>query len=410
MAESRTIIHVDMDAFFAAIEQRDNPELRGKPVVIGADPEGGRGRGVVSTCSYAAREYGIHSAQPISRAYQRCPDAIFLPVDGKKYSRVSREIKQVLSEFSPQVEPISIDEAFLDVTETKHLFGSDKKTAARRIKDRIYERTELTASLGVAPNKMLAKIASDLDKPDGMVVVEPEEIRSFLDPLPVDTLWGVGEKTEKTLADLGIRTIGDLAQMPRDAMEARMGKHGRHLWRLSRGIDDRPVETDDTMKSIGHEHTFNEDTGDEDALCGTLMGLCEKISRRMRQQEVRARTVTTKVRLDDFSTYTRSTTTERRVREAPELYHLAVANFERVNRRGKKIRLLGVTVSNLVDPTHRQVGLFEGNVTTESAEKQERLGETIDAIKDRFGDDVIHRGTSLRGTTHRDHSTRGTSS
>ncbi|MFW6456772.1 MAG: DNA polymerase IV [Planctomycetota bacterium] len=410
MGHSRIIIHVDMDAFFAAIEQRDNPAYKGQPVVIGASPEGGRGRGVVSTCSYEAREYGIHSAQPISQAYKRCPHAVFLPVDGQKYARVSREIKEILHEFTPRLEPISIDEAFLDVTDTMHLFGGNPETTAQQIKERIYKRTELRASLGVAPNKMLAKIASDLEKPDGMVIVEPGEVQSFLNPLPVGTLWGVGEKTEHSLSQLGITAIGDLAEVSVDVLESRMGKQGRHLWRLAHGIDNRPVENEDTIKSVGHEHTFKEDTDDADLLAGTLMQLCEKVSRRLRNHDLHGRTITTKVRLADFSTYTRSVTIDHAVRTSPELYDHALANFDRVRRCGKKIRLLGVTVSNLIERIQRQVGLFSQQNGGCSPRKMERLERTVDAIKDRFGDDALHQGTSLRGMKNQECEARRMSS
>jgi nucleotidyltransferase/DNA polymerase involved in DNA repair len=395
MASERTIIHVDMDAFFAAIEQRDHPEYRGKPVVVGADPEGGAGRGVVSTCSYEAREFGIHSAQPISEAYRRCPHAVFLAVQGEKYSEVSRQLRRILHEFTPEVEPISIDEAFLDVTGTQHLFGG-KEATAREIQNRIERRTALTASLGVAPSKLVAKIASDLEKPQGLVIVEPGEVERFLRPLPVSRLWGVGPKTESTLASLGIETIGDLADRSVEALEKRLGQHGHGLWRLAHGRDPRPVSPGETVKSIGHEHTFSEDTGDAELITGTLMKLCEKVARRLRKNELRGRTVTLKLRLADFSTYTRSSTRERPIDSAPEIYRVASASMERIKRRGNLVRLIGVSLSKLERPGERQTTLFENQAECGSS-KRRRLSEAIDRIKERFGDEALHQGTSLRG-------------
>jgi nucleotidyltransferase/DNA polymerase involved in DNA repair len=394
-SENRVIIHVDMDAFFAAIEQRDNPELRGKPVVVGADPQAGEGRGVVSTCSYEAREYGIHSAQPISEAYRRCPHAVFLRVRGEKYSEVSRQIREILHEFTPEVEPISIDEAFLDVTGTQHLFGG-KVGTAREIQDRIQRRTDLTASLGVAPSKLVAKIASDLEKPQGMVIVEPGEVEEFLRPLPVSRLWGVGPKTESSLAELGVETIGDLADCDLETLHDRFGKHGRGLWRLAHGQDRRPVSPGETVKSVGHEHTFGKDTRDEELIAGTLMTLCEKVARRLRKKEFRGRTITTKLRLEDFSTYTRATTLERPLDSAPEIYRVSLTNLERIERQGQPVRLIGVSVSKLERPGERQTTLF-GDEKERGSPKRRRLSSAIDSIKERFGDDALHQGTSLRG-------------
>ena len=396
MIAERTIIHVDMDAFFAAIEQRDHPEYRGKPVVVGADPKRGEGRGVVSTCSYEAREFGIHSAQPISEAYRRCPHAIFVSVSGEKYAAVSRQIRSILTEFTPDVEPISIDEAFLDVTDSQHLFGGKEATASE-IQNRIKNRTGLTASLGVAPNKLVAKIASDLDKPCGMVIVDPGEVHEFLRPLPVSRLWGVGEKTEQQLTRLDISTIGDLADTDPDQLEARLGSQGRHLWNLARGRDRRPVSTGESVKSIGHEHTFGEDSRDEERIRGTLMTLCEKVARRLRQKEFRCRTVTTKVRLADFTTFTRSSTIDQPVNSAPALYRIAMSNLSRVDRRGQPLRLIGVTASKLARPQQHQTSLFDGQSKTGESPRTERLSRAIDDIKTKFGEDALHRGTSLRG-------------
>ncbi|MFO8006926.1 MAG: DNA polymerase IV [Candidatus Brocadiia bacterium] len=398
MAEQRVIIHVDMDAFFAAIEQRDNPELRGRPVVVGADPKGGAGRGVVSTCSYEARRYGIHSAQPISRAYRRCPHAAFLPVDGEKYSRESRRIREVFRQFTPQVQPVSIDEAFLDVTGSLRIFGG-KRALAGRLQERIREETGLSASLGVAPNKLVAKIASDLDKPAGLVVVEPDEVEQFLRPLSIRCLPGVGPKTRKALAALGVETVGDLADLPRRQLEERFGDHGTDLWRKAHGRDDSPVTDGGEAKSISHEHTFGQDTDDMDHVLRTLMRLCEKTARRMRKAGKVGRTVTTKVRLEGFETLTRQRTLPEPVREATELYAAARRNLESAGVAGRRIRLIGVGVSSLMEGAGagapgRQASLFE----TGPGRAQDlggKLARAEDAVKDRFGDDALRRGASL---------------
>src|SRR6186713_681542 len=231
MRAMRTILHVDLDAFFAAVEQRDRPELQGKPVIVGGVPPG---RGVVSAASYEARVYGVHSAMSVTEAYRRCPHGVFLPVDGRRYQQASRDVMAVLRRFTPQVEPISIDEAFLDVTGSRELFG-DGATIARLIKDAVRDEVGLTASVGVASTKLVAKIASDLRKPDGLVVVPPGEEAGFLAPLPIARLWGVGEKTAVVLADYGVRTIGDLAALSGDVMEGRFGKHGASLAERARG-------------------------------------------------------------------------------------------------------------------------------------------------------------------------------
>ena len=397
MTGQRVVVHVDMDAFFAAIEQRDHPEYRGRPVVVGADPEGGEGRGVVSTCSYEAREYGIHSAQPISEAYRRCPDAVFLPVRMDAYRQESRAIREIFSEFTPVIEPLSIDEAYLDITGSLRLFGG-KKQLARQLQHRIEERTGLTASLGVAPNKLVAKIASDLEKPEGLVIVEPGEVADFLRPMPVSRLWGVGPKSRRKLEKLGIHTIGDLAARDPEVLEARFGAHGREMWRRAQGRDDRPVQPESETKSVGHEHTFESDTADPELLASTLMRLSEKVAQRLRADRLRGRTVTTKLRFEDFTTLTRASTLDRHTDSAPEIYGVASRNLERVNMRRRKVRLIGVTVSGLKESDLRQSSLFGSSAGGESGGSRQRLlHRAIDLIRARFGHGAIRRGTSLLG-------------
>ncbi|MGK2850028.1 MAG: DNA polymerase IV, partial [Candidatus Limnocylindrales bacterium] len=297
----RTILHVDLDAFFAAVEQRDRPELRGKPVIVGGDP---RGRGVVSAASYEARAFGVHSAMSLQEAVRRCPNGVFLPVDGRRYQQASRDVMAVMRRFTPQLEPISIDEAFLDVTGSIALFG-DGPTIAAEIKATVRADVGLTASVGVAANKLVAKVASDLRKPDGLVVVAPGDEAAFLAPLPIGRLWGVGEKTAAALADFRVRTIGDLAALPRDVVVRRFGKHGASLVERARGIDVDPVHEGDPAKSVGHEHTFDVDTSDPEIIERTLLAMAEGVSGRLRSAGFRASTIAVKLRDTSVRTITR---------------------------------------------------------------------------------------------------------
>jgi nucleotidyltransferase/DNA polymerase involved in DNA repair len=400
MAQERVIVHIDMDAFFAAVEQRDRPELRGKPVVIGADPKGGKGRGVVSTASYEARRFGIHSAQPISQAWRCCPFAAYLPPDGEKYSRESARIRAILEEFTPQIEFVSIDEGYLDVTGSLRLFGG-KRRLAQRIQQRIEEETALTASLGVAPNKLLAKIASELKKPRGLVVVEPEQVEEFLRPLEVRRLPGVGPKMQESLTGMGVATIGQLAEVPRETLEERFGEWGKDLWRKAHGLDEGPVEEGGEAKSIGHEHTYDEDTDDYELARSTLMRLSERTARRLRQAGKAGHTVTTKVRFEGFVTVTRRQTLERPVCEATGICEAALENFAAARPGGRRIRLVGVSVSGFVDrdvaPSRLvQRQLFGDAAPTGTEDVRRRIARAEDAVKDRFGDDAIRRGSSFR--------------
>jgi nucleotidyltransferase/DNA polymerase involved in DNA repair len=388
MEQERYIVHVDMDAFYAAVEQRDHPEYRGKPVVVGADPKGGTGRGVVSACSYEARRFGIHSAMPISTAYRKCPHAVFLRGDMQKYVRISRQIFAILERFTPDIEPISIDEGFLDITGSYHLTGSPEETC-RRIKAAIREETGLTASIGMAPNKMTAKIASDLEKPDGLVIVSRDGLLDFLSPLPVEKLWGVGKKTLEALGTIGIRTVGDLAARELKDVAGRLGKSGVHVWKLANGIDPRNVERGEPAKSIGHEHTFGEDEDDWLKIEDTLMWLSEKVSRRMRKHGYRGRTISVKIRLADFSTYTRAVTLDRPTNYVEDLYHHALAKVRGFSRGRQALRLLGIHVSKL-EQEAGQLDLFQAE--ERGGKKREKLHEAVDTIKDRYGESAIkHR-------------------
>ncbi|MFQ5694300.1 MAG: DNA polymerase IV, partial [Nitrospinota bacterium] len=321
---ARQILHVDLDAFYASVEQRDDPRLRGRPVIVGADPKGGKGRGVVAACSYEARRYGLHSAMPIGRAFRKCPHGVYLPVRMERYAEVSREIRGIFDAYTERVEAISIDEAFLDVTESRSLFGEAREIALA-LKARIRDEQRLTASVGIATNKLIAKIASDLEKPDGLVEVRPGEELDFLAPLPISRLWGVGRKTEPRLRALGVRTIGDLRGLPLRTLRERFGLLGEHLHNLAFGRDDREVVPESAPKSIGNETTFSEDVSDPERLRKTLLALSEEVGARLRAEGCRGRTVTLKFRYEDFTTHTRSHTRKEVTDVDAEVFETACA-------------------------------------------------------------------------------------
>ena len=377
-AGPRTIVHVDMDAFYASVEQRDRPELRGLPVIVGADP---RGRGVVSAASYEARRFGVHSAMPISRAYRLCPAGTYLPVDMDKYARVSTEIMGILAEFTPLIEPLSIDEAFLDVSASGALWG-DGAAIGRRIKSKIASRVRLTASVGVASNKFVAKVASELEKPDGLVVVAPGTEAEFLSPLPVGRLWGVGKVAGAELHAMGILTIGQLAQTPALHLAARFGQHGPDLLGLAQGLDDRPVEPDAPPKSMGAEETFERDTRDVERLRATLRGQSERVARELRAGGHAGRTVTLKLRFADFSTITRAQTGDP-TQDGLTIYRRVEVLFSRV-RLTQAVRLIGVSVSLLGSAGSGQLSLLEPNVA-----RTERLARAVDSLAARFGEEAV---------------------
>lgn len=383
---SRTILHVDMDAFFASVEQRDNPDLRGKPVLVG----GSGPRGVVAAASYEARVFGCHSAQPTAVAKRLCPHAIIVSGRHSDYKAVSRQVFAILERFSPAIQPISIDEAFLDVTGSTHLFGSGE-SIAKQIRKLVKEETQLTCSVGVAPNKFLAKLASDMNKPDGLFIIEPETIQQALDPLPVTRLWGVGPSAERALAKLGIRTIADLRRMPVDTLVARMGDQGRHLHQLTQGIDDRPVHIDREAKSISHEHTFGVDLDDPDEVRSLIARQAQDVAMRLRKHHRYAKTITIKVRFGDFETITRSHTLDNQTDETRVIHDAARDLFDTWARSFRPVRLIGVGVSQLTDAP-AEPGLFDTRDNT----KSRAVDRVSDAIADRFGKDAITRASSLR--------------
>ena len=394
MNTTRTILHVDMDAFFAAVEQRDHPEYRGKPLIVGADPLGGKGRGVVSTCSYEARKYGVHSAMPIRDAYKLCPHGIYVWPNGHLYSLISKEIFNILYEFTDKVEPLSIDEAFMDVSGSIRLFGDGPKIA-RMIKNRIFEKQQLTASVGVAPNKYLAKIASDLEKPDGLVVVFPDRINEFLHPLPISRLWGAGKQTQQVLLKMGIKTIGDLAAYPEDVLKKKLGKTGDHFYRLAHGIDSREVHTSEIVKSVSNEHTFFKDIKDGETLRKRLSALCEKVGYRLRKSSLSGKTIHLKLRYYDFSTITRNRTLSAATNETQLIHKIITELFEKNYIPGRNVRLIGVGVSGFDTVFSQQLSLFDNQ-----KKKYKELDHIEDIIKARFGSTAIKRANSI-GTRNR---------
>jgi DNA polymerase-4 len=375
-----TILHVDLDAFFAAVEQRDRPELRGKPVVVGVG--GPTERGVVSAASYEARRYGIRSAMPLRTAAALGPDVVFVPVDGRKYGRVSREVMEILRRYTPAVEQISIDEAFLDVAGSEALLGSPIEIA-HSIKATVKAELDLVVSVGVATSKLVAKVASDLKKPDGLVVVEPGTEADFLAPLPISRLWGVGARTAAALADFGVSTIGDLAALPDDLLARRFGKQGPVLAQRARGIDVSRVSSADPARSVSHEHTFDIDTSDPEVLERTLLALSEGVAGRLRRGGVKAQTIAVKVRDQSFTTVSRQRTLTDPTDDTEFIFQMAL-ELARPQFKGIKVRLLGVGASHLEQG--EQLPLFG-----EADARRRRVTEAADEIRKRYGSKAIRR-------------------
>lgn len=385
-AVPRTILHVDLDAFFAAVEVRENPALAGRPVVVGADPCGGRGRGVVAAASYEARAYGIHSAMPIGQAYRRCPTAVFVRPRGRVYAAVSARFMAILARFTDLLEPLSIDEAFLDVSASRALFG-EGAAIARRIKDVVRHEERLVASVGVAPSKFLAKLASELGKPDGLLVVPADGAVAFLRDVPVQRLWGAGPKSLGGFQRLGARTIGAVARLPVERLVEVFGDGlGQHFHALARGEDPRPVVADQRRKSMGRETTFAQDVRDRAAVEQALRELVEEVARRLRQHGVTAQTVHLKLRSADFSTVTRQAQLSAPADTSDALWPVARRLLAKADRTRQAIRLVGIAVS--LSAAERQLGLFPAR-----EDRQRRVARAVDQLADRFGADIVRRGS-----------------
>jgi len=380
------ILHIDMDAFYASVEQLDNPELRGKCVIVG----GASNRGVVSAASYEARKFGVRSAMPIFEAKRKCPGGIFIPTRMARYKAVSKNIMRVLKDFTPFVEPVSIDEAYLDISGCERLYGGPEALASN-IKKSIKETVHLTCSVGVAPAKFLAKIASDMDKPDGLTIIKPEETHRFIAALPIRKVPGVGEMTHKKLDAMGIETLGDVKRYPEEKLFRQLGKFGKRLQDLSAGIDSSRVNTMSEHKSVSSEETLREDTDDKAFLSRYLLKHAEDVARQLRKLDVRAKTITLKIKHSDFRLSTRSITVPTPVQSSEAIYREA-RNLLSVYPSRKKIRLIGVGVSGLVSKdTPEQLALFDSSGGKD--DKWEKVGRTVDSIAEKYGTSAIKRAT-----------------
>lgn len=386
------ILHIDMDAFYASVEIRDNPAIRGLPVVVGGSAQD---RGVIAAASYEARKFGIFSAMPAAQALRRCPKLVFVKPRMDHYAKVSKQIREIFFRFTSLVEPLALDEAFLDVSGCERLFG-DGPAIAKQIKDAIEHELGLTASAGVAPNKFLAKLASDLDKPNGLVVVDPDRIEEFLNPLSIERVWGVGKQTLKKFHRLNVKTIQQLRRLDKATMQHFFGINSEHFWRLSRGIDTRSVVPDRIAKSVSHETTFSQDIFEREPLQAWLMELTQQVGRRLRRYDIRGRTVSIKIRFSDFRTITRSLSLSDPSSSSEVLEAAIKELFQRVELVDG-VRLVGMGVSNLSTQTLTQQQLFGNEERARSA----RLDKIQDQLKDRFGQSAIRRGTSVEHNINR---------
>lgn len=377
-----TILHVDLDAFFASIEQRRNPQYRGKPVIVG----GLGSRGVVSTCSYEARRYGIHSAMPMAQARRLCPGGIFLPSDMDYYQEVSAQIHTLFYDFTPVVEHLSIDEAFLDMTGCEH-FYEQLQDMGSAVKAKITSKVGLTASVGIAPNMFLAKLASDLKKPDGLVIINESNMQTMLDPLPVSRIWGVGTQTQKQLRRYGIQTIKDVRTRTPQFLEQILGNGGLLIWELANGIDHRTVTPDSEAKSIGHETTFPTDISDIADVKRVLANHAAAIGRRLRAKSLSAQTITLKARYSDFHTVTRSITKDYTFQDDDTIYYEACDLLDKLPRGNSPFRLLGISVSRLTP--QQQASLF-------NTQAKYKLSCALDRLTDKYQAPIVYRGTEMK--------------
>lgn len=375
----RWIMHVDMDAFYASVEILDNPELKGLPVIVG----GRSARGVVSTCSYEARKFGVHSAMPLFEARRLCPHGVYLPVRPHRYAEMSGKIMAIFRETSPLVEQLSIDEAFLDLTGMERLGGAE--TIARKVQNRIMDELKLSASVGLAPNKFLAKLASDMRKPHGFVKIAPEEAALLLAPMPVSKIFGIGRSAEEKLKQFGIEKIGQLAAADITILRKVFGINAEQVKLLARGLDDRPVVNEEEAKSIGKENTFDRDLTDFESCREEVLDLCGQVGWRLRREKLAGHTVTLKVKFADFYTITRSATSDRLIAWDEDIFALVEKLLQKINVK-PGVRLLGVSVSNLFCPEDEPTLGFEED------ERMKKRNQAIDALKGKFGENIIKRG------------------
>lgn len=396
------ILHIDMDAFYASVEEREKPELVGRPLIVGGRPEG---RGVVAAANYAAREFGIRSAMPSARAVRLCRDLIILSPRGDLYSQVSRQIREIFRRYTPLIEPLSLDEAFLDVSGSEKLYGATE-VIGRRIKEEIRGELGLIASVGVAPNKFLAKLASDHEKPDGFTVIHKDQVQTFLDPLPVGRIWGVGQSAERRLLQMGITTVKDMRKKSSEFLEQEFGSIGNRLWQLSHGVDDRPVVADSETKSISHETTFGVDITNLETLESVALSLTEGVCFRLRDAGLMAKTVNLKIRYHDFSTVNRSKTLDNYTNGTIDIWNtLRQLILDLLANRSFSVRLVGAGVSNFGEnhsvetSSAGQMDLFtdllEKSVSGRDEQRQDQLDRLSDEIRRKYGKNSIRRGKSI---------------
>jgi len=398
------IIHADMDAFYASVEIRENPSLADSPVAVGGPSSG---RGVISAANYIARKSGVHSAMPSSVALAKCPDLVLLPGRMSLYVEVSKQIQEIFSHYTPQIEPLSLDEAFLDVAASEKLFG-DAEKIGRQIKADIKQQLNLIVSIGIAPNKFIAKIASDIDKPDGFVIVQAQDMQKFLDPLPISRIWGVGKVTNKIMQQMGISTVKQLRLSNKNLIKEHFGKHGDHLWDLANAIDNRAVESSREAKSISHETTFAQDINDKNVLLSQLMQLTEQVSYRLRNNNLKGKTVSLKLRFSDFQTTTRSLSLPMHTNSTKITWDKVKKLFiQEFPKECPPIRLIGVGISNLItsassntEQKPEQEDLFASTNSTQqgphNAKIDNKIDELTDAVNKRFGRSRLARGTGVK--------------
>lgn len=379
----KIIAHIDIDAFFASVEQRDNPSLRSKPVIISSDPKKSQ-RGVVSTCSYEARKFGVHSAMPSIQALKLCPNGIFIPPRMNYYLKESKKFITILKNYSPKVQQISIDEAFLDLSHTQFLNGTPLQTG-KKIKKQVNNQLGLNISIGIAPNMSVAKIASDYCKPNGLLEIKNDELLTFLRPLSIGKIWGIGPKTQKILQDKNIKTIGQLAQVNKREIYNLLGKNGIHIYQLANGIDKRELELKKEIKSLGHEETFQKDIINYNDVNKNLLEISQKISRRLRLNKVRGKTINLKIKFSDFQIISKSKTIKQATNFSNKIFDICQKLFYNLETNKKPIRLIGVSVSNFRNNSNQQ-SLFQNQ---NKNDKEEKIYQAIDLIKSKFGEESI---------------------
>lgn len=391
-----SIIHLDLDAFFASVEQRDNPAYRGKPLIVGGirSGKGNSNRGVVCAASYEARKYGVHAGIPIWEARQKCPQGIFIPSQMNKYSEASKKFFQICSTYTPLIEPLSIDELFLDVSGCESLFGSSE-IIGRKIKKRVHQELGIKVSVGIAENKFLAKIATNLGKPDGFYIIPSKDIQKILYPLSVSSLWGIGKKTEELLKKSGIYLVEQLARMPDSILENLLGKNGKKMKLLAQGIDESPVTPPSKAKSIGKETTFSTNITEKVVLVKELLKISQMVGYTARKKGYKGRTITLKIRFHNFITLNKSMTLENSTNIDDLIFKTVVRLLDKINIKKGGVRLLGIKISNLTSGNERKQLKFLRDDEDKKDDKLEQLTQSLDKIREKFGTKAVTRASLL---------------